>query len=78
MASSFETLYPNAAYFADAIGWIEFGRNDDIPLTSFIRAIDMGGMIWEGKDEYDTIDSAFQDLEKGLIEWMNREGIKRE
>ncbi len=76
MASSFETLYPNIAYFVDAIGWIEFGRNDDIPLTSFIRALDMGGMVWEGKDEYDTLAKAFQDLEKGLGKWMREGGIE--
>lgn len=37
----------------------------------------MGGMIWEGKDEYDTIDTAFQDLEEALIRWMNEEGSER-
>ncbi len=78
MSSSFESLYPNIAYFVDAIGWIEFGHNDDSPLTSFIRAIDMGGMVWEGKDKYGTLDKAFQDLEKGLGKWMREEGMDRQ
>ena len=46
------------------------------PLTSFIRAIDPGGMVWEGKDEYKTLDQAFQDLEEGLGRWMREAGIE--
>jgi hypothetical protein len=62
MATSFEELYPNIAHFVDAIGWIAVGYDDDSPLTSFIRAIDPGGTVWEGKEEYKTLDEAFQDL----------------
>jgi hypothetical protein len=76
MASSLNTLYPNIAYFVDEIGYIEIGRDEDSPLTSFIRALDAGGMIWEGKDEYETLDEAFQDLEAGLGEWMRAEEIE--
>lgn len=75
MAPSFESLYPNIAYFVDAIGWIEMGRDDDSPLTSFIRALDIGGMVWEGKDEYKTLDEAFQDLEQGLTQWMQEQRV---
>lgn len=75
MTASLESLYPNVAYFVDAIGRIEFGRDDDSPLTSFIRALDVGGMVWEGKDEYETLDEAFQDMERELGEWMHKQGI---
>ncbi len=78
MTPSLESLYPNTAYFVDATGWIEMGRDDDSPLTSFIRALDAGGMVWEGKDEYKTLDEAFQDLEQGLTEWMQEQGIEAE
>jgi len=74
MATSFAESYPNIAYFVDAIGWIAVGY-DDSPLTSFIRALDPGGMVWEGKDEYKTLDEAFQDLEEGLGRWMREAGI---
>lgn len=77
MTSSLAILYPNIAYFADAIGYIEFGRDDDSLFTSFIRALDAGGMVWEGKDDYETLDGAFQDLEAGLGEWMLEQGIHR-
>ncbi len=78
MAISLETLYPNTTHFVDAIGWIEMGRDDDSPLTSFIRALDAGGMVWEGEDEYKTLDEAFQDLERGLAGWMQEQGIEPE
>ena len=73
---SLESLYPNIRYFADEYGWIEFGTDDDSPLTSFIRALDAGGMVWEGQDDYATLDEAFADLERGLIAWMEEVGIE--
>lgn len=78
MAISLDELYPHTAYFVDAIGWIEMGRDEDSPLTSFIRAIDAGGMVWEGEDAYETLDAAFQDLEQGISEWMEETGIEPE
>ncbi len=74
MAAPFETRYPNIAYFVDVVGWIELGH-DHSPLTSVIRALDQGGMVWEGKDSYTTLDEAFQDLEQGLMEWFDEQGI---
>jgi hypothetical protein len=76
MATSFEEVDPNIAHFVDTIGYITIGQDDDSSLTSFIRAIDPGGMVWEGKDTYKTLDAAFQDLEQGLERWMGEEGIK--
>jgi hypothetical protein len=76
MTTSFVEVYPNIAHFVDAIGYITIGHDDDSSLTSFIRAIDPGGMVWEGKDAYKTLDEAFQDLEQGLERWMREEGIE--
>lgn len=33
---------------------------------SFIRALDIGGMVWEGKPKYKTVDAALDDLEAAL------------
>ena len=77
MKPSIESLYPNTSYFVDAIGHIEIG-NDDGGFTSFIRAIDSGGMVWEGEDNYASLDEAFADLERGLTEWMENENIEIE
>ncbi len=75
---SMESLFPNTTYFVDEHGWIEFGRDDDSPLTSFIRALNSGGMVWEGEDDYETLDDAFADLERGISEWMEQEGLGKE
>ncbi|RUS93946.1 hypothetical protein DSM106972_094830 [Dulcicalothrix desertica PCC 7102] len=67
MKVSFENKYPNITRWVDEhTGWIEIGYNVDSPLTSFIRALDCGGMLWEGKDSYESIDEALQDLNTGL------------
>ena len=76
MATTFAEAYPSTAHFVDAIGCITIGYDDDSPLTSFIQAMDSGGMVWEGKDTYKTLEEAFQDLEAGLGKWMREEGIE--
>jgi hypothetical protein len=51
---SFEDKYPNITRWVyEHEGIIEIGNDPDGPLTSFVRAIDMGGMPWEGEDEYE-------------------------
>jgi len=40
------------------------GADDD--SQSFIRALDMGGMVWEGKPKYKSVDAALDDLEAAL------------
>jgi hypothetical protein len=52
MVPSFEASFPNISYFVNALGYIEVGYSPNSYLTSFIRAIDEGGMVWEGEDEY--------------------------
>jgi len=36
----------------------------------FARALDEGGMVWEGTD-YDTLDEAMQALDAGIAEWIS-------
>jgi hypothetical protein len=40
------------------------GVDDD--SHSFVRALDMGGMVWEGKSKYKSVDAALDDLEAAL------------
>ena len=49
---------------ARAEGVIEIGQ--DNYSQSFIRALDMGGMVWEGKPKYKSVDAALDDLEAAL------------
>jgi hypothetical protein len=48
--------------------WIEIGYQGDSPLTSFVLALELGGMLWEGKDSYASVDEALQDLDAELEE----------
>ena len=48
----------------ESYGWIEIGQDDF--SQSFVRALDIGGMVWEGKSKYKTVDAALDDLEAAL------------
>ena len=66
MAYSFQGTYPNITYWVEAFGWIEVGQDDY--STSAVRALNEGGLVWEGDDEYQTLDEALQALEIALGE----------
>lgn len=67
----FANLYPNiAAWVQD--GWIEVGRDDY--SRSFVRALDLGGMAWEGKTSYPSLHEALQALDAGIAAWLEENG----
>jgi hypothetical protein len=70
VASTFEKSYPNIAYWVRSQGWIELGRDDYSP--PLVRALDEGGMVWEGSAHYETVDQALDALESALAEWMEQ------
>jgi hypothetical protein len=49
-------------------GWVELGRTDD--TKSVARAGDEGGMVWEGKDSYPTVEEWLRDLDAGIAQWI--------
>jgi hypothetical protein len=68
---SFTECYPNiAAWVQD--GWIEIGRDDY--SRSFVRALDIGGMVWEGADEYASLEEALRALDAGIAAWLEEMG----
>jgi hypothetical protein len=68
---SVEALYPHlSAWVQD--GWVEIGRDDY--SRSFVRALDIGGMIWEGEVEYPSLDAALQALDAGIAAWIAEHG----
>ena len=73
MAQSFESTYPTIARWIQEYGWIEIGQDD--MSQSFVRALDEGGMAWEGQEDYATLDAALQDLENGLAAWIREQGL---
>ena len=51
MADDFAHRYPNVNQFVFERGWVEIGADEYSP--SLIRALDPGGLVWEGKKEYE-------------------------
>jgi hypothetical protein len=72
MAQELDATYPAVARWVMEYGWIEIGQDD--MSRSFIRALDDGGLVWEGRAHYPTLDAALQDLETGLAVWMQEQG----
>jgi hypothetical protein len=62
--TNFSSTYPNVAKWTESYGWIEIGQDDY--SQSFIRVLDEGGMVWEGKSNYESLDDALMDLEAAL------------
>ncbi len=62
--TNFSSTYPNIAAWTESYGWIEIGQDEE--SQSFIRVLDMGGMVWEGKSKYKSVDAALDDLEAAL------------
>ena len=71
---TFEELYPNLAYWVESFGWIALGRDDY--SSSLIRVLDLGGMIWESKAHYDSLDVALQEAEAAIGAWFKEQGIE--
>ena len=70
-AGSFGARYPRISEWVKTQGWIELGQIDG--FSNFILALDEGGMIWEGKAGYATMDEALQALEDGLSRWFKKQ-----
>jgi hypothetical protein len=68
---SFERAYPHITLWVKALGWIEIGQIDG--MSSFIMALDEGGLVWEGNRKYKTLGEAFQALEQGLSDWIEEQ-----
>lgn len=67
MDKVFDDLYPNITWWADGRGWIELGRDDF--SRSMIRVLDIGGMLWEGMEKYETVAAAMDEAETFIGQW---------
>lgn len=68
MAEPFDQRYPNIAAWVQH-GWIELGR-DDFSRTC-IRVFDIGGLIWEGFERYDSVEEALREAEAAIAAWID-------
>jgi hypothetical protein len=70
---SFEQSYPFVSKWVKERGWIEIGELDGY-RRAMVRALDEGGLIWEGKLDYASLDDLLADLERGLAHWYEEHG----
>jgi hypothetical protein len=73
MAQNLDATYPTIARWVMEYGWIEMGHDD--MSRSFVRAPDEGGLVWEGQEDYASLDDALRDLEAGLAAWMREQDL---
>jgi hypothetical protein len=69
---AFAAAYPNIADWVLGGGWIEVGHTDY--TRSFVRALDDGGMVFEGNHSYPTLDAALKALDVGINAWREENG----
>ncbi len=69
---TFEAAYPHLAWWIMGGGWVELGRTDSV--RSMARALDEGGMVWEGKDNYTGMDELLRGLDEGIARWTEENG----
>ena len=74
MAGPLEQAYPHIAGWVKTHGWVEIGSDGYRP--SFLRALDEGGMIWEGAASYRTFDEALRALDDALRDWLHEQRIE--
>ena len=59
MALNLDVTYPTIARWVMEYRWIEMGHDD--MSRSFVRALDEGGLVWEGQEDYASLDDAVRD-----------------
>ena len=69
---AFAEKYPNIAEWTTGGGMAELGYDDN--TNSFVRALDEGGMVWQGVAVYPTMDAALEALEAALADWYDENG----
>jgi hypothetical protein len=69
---AFDELYPNIAWWVQGGGWVELGRDEC--RRSLVRVLDIGGMLWEGREEYDSVGTAMDEAEAFIAQWRKENG----
>lgn len=63
--------YPHLWRWVAELGTVEIGLCGR--TRSFIRVLDEGGIVWQGRRSYRTLDAALTDAEAGVSGWMKDE-----
>jgi hypothetical protein len=70
--TSFDEQYPNLARWVQD-GWIEIGPDEY--SRSFIRVLDIGGLMWEGKESYQSVAEALADADTAVGRYADELGF---
>lgn len=70
--STFDEQYPNISSWVQD-GWIEIGQDDY--SRSFIRVLDVGGMVWESKEAYETVAEALAEADAAIERIADEKGL---
>lgn len=73
MASTFDELYPNIAWWAESGGWIEIGLEEN--TSSLVRVLDTGGTLWQSGDSYESVGAAMDEAEVFIGQWAEENGL---
>jgi hypothetical protein len=72
---SFEATYPAITRWVEEFGRVEIGTAGS--RDNFVKAIDRDGIHWGGKGEYESIDEALRDMEKGIEVLLETEALDK-
>jgi len=62
---TFENRYPNlTAWIRTYAGWIAIGQDE--MSRSLVRALSPGGLVWESRKAYRSIDDALADADRAV------------
>jgi hypothetical protein len=65
----FAKSFPHIAEWVLGGGYVEIGWTEYY-VRAFVRAHHEGGVVYEGRSNYPSIDEALQDLDAGIAAWI--------
>lgn len=61
--------YPSLTSFLDNDGRLEIGYIYELGIS--VIAFDEGGVVWEGKEKYESLEVLLDDAERAIKSWIN-------
>ncbi len=68
----FADAYPHLTRWVTTFGWIEIGEDDY--RHSFVRVLDIGGLVWEGGEVNTSLDAVLQTVDTALADILKEFG----